>query len=214
VKPSEYYDSKYYAWQKSLGEFGGTAELIKFQPHIERSDNVIDFGCGGGFLLANLKCKGKLGIEVNPAARETCGALGIEAVEAVDQLPEEWADKIISNHALEHVTNPFETLVLLRSKLKAEGRAIFVVPCESVETKYVKEDINQHLYTWSPINIGNLFKSAGYDVVECKPFFHRWPPMSMILQKLLGWRLFHASCRVYGFFFRRLSQVRIVALKR
>jgi hypothetical protein len=43
-----YYDSKYFAWQRSLGEFGGWANQPKFSNFIFRDDIVLDFGCGAG----------------------------------------------------------------------------------------------------------------------------------------------------------------------
>jgi hypothetical protein len=211
TKPSDHYDAQYYEWQGTLGQFGGTANLIKFESLIEESDNVVDFGCGGGFLLANLTCKDKIGVEVNAVARKNCERLNVKAVESIDDVPEGWADKIISNHALEHVDRPFELLLTLRSKLKPMGRLIFVVPCESVGTKYVSADVHKHLFTWSPRNLGNLFESAGYETIECKAFHHRWIPKCMAVQKLLGWKLFHKVSRAYGFLFRGLSQVRIIA---
>ena len=65
-----HYDNKYFDWQSPIGEFGGWANLTKFQPFIRNDFNVIDFGCGGGYLLNNIQCKEKIGIEVNDSARE------------------------------------------------------------------------------------------------------------------------------------------------
>lgn len=67
---SKHYDHDYFKWQKSLGEFGGWANLSKFSEFIKETDSVLDFGCGGGFLLKNLNCKKKFGIEINIPALE------------------------------------------------------------------------------------------------------------------------------------------------
>lgn len=49
VKMNEmYYGEKYFEWQKAVGEFGGRANLFKFEKYIKENDNVLDFGCGGG----------------------------------------------------------------------------------------------------------------------------------------------------------------------
>jgi 2-polyprenyl-3-methyl-5-hydroxy-6-metoxy-1,4-benzoquinol methylase len=66
---SKHYNHKYFSWQKSIGEFGGWANLPKFMDYIKPEYNIIDFGCGGGYLLKNIECKHKIGIEVNPSAR-------------------------------------------------------------------------------------------------------------------------------------------------
>jgi len=208
----KYYDDRYFAWQKDPGRFGGQAELWKFQPSIEPGDRVVDFGCGGGYVLANLVCAERLGIEINATARAQCERLGIRAVGAVADVPDGWADVVISNHALEHVPNPLDVLLQLRRKLRPGGTLVLVAPCESVGTAYRPGNQDYHLFTWSPMNLGNLVHSAGYEVVEALPLFHRWMPRPQFVQRVIGWKLFHLGCRVYGLLFRRLSQVRVIAL--
>jgi len=66
-----HYDSKYFKYQKIIGEFGGKANIFKFEKYIKNTDNVVDFGCGGGYLLKNLQCKQKIGVEINDAACKT-----------------------------------------------------------------------------------------------------------------------------------------------
>ena len=67
---SEHYNSDYFEWQRKIGMFGGRANSFKFNRSIRPYDTVVDFGCGGGFLLKNLNCLERLGIEVNEAAHE------------------------------------------------------------------------------------------------------------------------------------------------
>jgi cyclopropane fatty-acyl-phospholipid synthase-like methyltransferase len=64
-KKSNHYDSKYYDWQKGMGAFGGWANITKFNDYISPNDDVLDFGCGGGYLLKNLVCKKRVGVEIN-----------------------------------------------------------------------------------------------------------------------------------------------------
>jgi len=68
---STHYDDKYFDWQASIGEFGGWANQSKFVEYISSNSRVLDFGCGGGFLLKGIKCSTKVGVEVNPSAAET-----------------------------------------------------------------------------------------------------------------------------------------------
>ena len=52
----DYYNEKYFNdYQKKIGEFGGIANTFKFKKYIKASDSILDFGCGGGFLLKNLE---------------------------------------------------------------------------------------------------------------------------------------------------------------
>ena len=105
-----HYDETYFLWQKKMGVFGGKAEVFKFESSVNLNDMVLDFGCGGGYILSNLKCKKRKGIELNDTARQQ--------------------DLIISNHVLEHTFNPFNELKSLYLKLRQNGKIVFVIPNE------------------------------------------------------------------------------------
>jgi 2-polyprenyl-3-methyl-5-hydroxy-6-metoxy-1,4-benzoquinol methylase len=128
--------------EKGIGEFGGIANLFKFENEISKLDTVLDFGCGGGYLLKNITCKKKIGIEINESAREEAQKNGIEVYESLNELENSNIDIIISNHALEHVTSPFETLKSLYPKLRSGGKIIFVVPHQDTNEEYDPNDSN------------------------------------------------------------------------
>lgn len=205
-----YYDDKYFTWQAPLGEFGGWANLIKFRDYIKPDDKVIDYGCGGGYLLKQLTCKERLGIEINPTARQTADSIGIRTVATAAEVPDEWADVIISNNALEHTERPLDEIKALLPKLKRGGRIVFVVPNESIIWKYAPGDVNQHIYAWSPMSIGNLFTHAGFEVEESKAFLHKWPRNYRFWAKVSP-ALFHFVCRLYARWERTWFQIRVVA---
>jgi SAM-dependent methyltransferase len=213
-----YYNECYFEKQRSIGEIGGWANLPKFAPFVQPGFRVLDFGCGGGYLLERLHCREKQGIEVNPAARAEARKRNIETVGATSEVPDEWADIIVSHHALEHCLEPLPELRALRSKLIPGGRAVFVVPCESIRFKYKPGDVTRHLYTWSPQSLGNLFNEAGYTVESCEPFIHIWPPrIYALIAHRAGKRAFHLCCKIYGFLTYLgvspsvVSEVRVVA---
>jgi 2-polyprenyl-3-methyl-5-hydroxy-6-metoxy-1,4-benzoquinol methylase len=66
---SAYYDASYFAWQRQMAEFGAWSNIDKYRDTVGPNDRVLDFGCGGGFLLAKLDCAERIGVEPNPAAR-------------------------------------------------------------------------------------------------------------------------------------------------
>ena len=208
-----YYDEKYFDWQKSIGEFGGWANLTKFSSFISKDDDVLDFGCGGGYLLKNIECKKKTGIEINSSAAEIARENGLEVYFSSDDVPDDYIDVIISDNALEHTHYPLNELKKLYKKLRRNGKIIFVVPCENISYAYKQNDINQHLYSWSPMCIGNLFALAGFSVIESKPYIHKWPPYYTKIAKLGGRKTFDAVCRIYGQLKREWFQVRIIAEK-
>jgi len=209
---STHYDKRYFDWQASIGEFGGWANQSKFAEYIVPSESrVLDFGCGGGFLLRRLECKKRVGVEVNSSAAEVAKQNGVEVFGSAEDVPDEYVDVIISNNALEHTLQPFEELKTLHRKLRVGGRIIFVVPCESISYGYRPNDVNHHLYSWSPMCIGNLFMEAGFSVIESKPYIHKWPPKAELVARVGGRRLFEIACRVYGRIERSWFQVRVIA---
>lgn len=218
---SPHYGADYFHWQSEIGRFGGWANLTKFSKYISPVMNVLDFGCGGGYLLANIECRSKLGIEINPVARAEAEKQGIHAVASTSDVENDWADLIISNHALEHCTHPLSELQALLPKLYPGAMAVFYLPCESIKYRFRQDDPNYHLYTWSPMSAANLFAEAGFAVVESKAYLHTWPPRFLphLLRSLGGRRLFELGCTLYGTLTymnltpAAVSQVRVVAIR-
>ena len=206
-----HYDAAYFAWQSSVGEFGGWANLTKFDAYIEPQHAVIDFGCGGGYLLKSISCREKIGIEVNEVARKHAEQMGLRIHASTAEVPDDWADAIVSNHVLEHCPCPLTELKQLLPKLRTGGRTVFVVPAETIRLRYRADDVNRHLYTWSPMALGNLFDEAGYTVEECEPYIHMWPPGYRSIARFGGRRLFDVCCQVYARYKRSGYQIRIVA---
>ena len=63
------------------------------------------------------------------------------------------------------------------------------------------------------MNLGNLVRHAGFDVVSCEHMPYRFPPRAALVWKYCGPRLFHALSVVCGRLFLKLTQVRAVACK-
>jgi SAM-dependent methyltransferase len=184
---SSYYDAKYWEFQRPMGEMGGVLEQWKFRDYIPPGANCLDFGAGGGYLLNNLqKCAEKLGVEINPHGIVNArNSFGITLFNSTDLVPENWADVIISNHALEHALCPWCELRKLRNKLKVgTGRLIFVVPAAGRNDDWTgTPDVNNHVYTWSPKTLGNLVSSAGYVDVQVEILAHQWPDNPMAVYR-------------------------------
>jgi SAM-dependent methyltransferase len=209
-----YYNSKYFEYQRNAGVFGGLANQIFFKDYIKPNDEVLDFGCGGGFLLKNLNCKKRVGVEINPVAAEVARENGLEVYFSLDEVPDNYVDCIISCHALEHTFYPLKEMQNLYNKLRRGGKAIIVVPCEGIRWKFKKDDVDQHLYTWSPMSIGNLMTLAGFNIIESKPYYHGWITfLRPVIIKLVGWKGYHFCCKLRGYLSRSLHQIRVIATK-
>jgi SAM-dependent methyltransferase len=186
----------------------------KFECFLDPNDVLLDFGCGGGFLLRALSCASRYGIEVNPAARAEA-ARNSNIYADIQDLPGDVIfDLIISHHALEHVDNPLDVLRKLGERLKRGGRIVFVVPSEEWHRQkhYRAGDINQHLYTWTPLSLGNLFSRAGFRVEHCELLRRRWPPKAQEFYRLVPPWIFHIVCGAWGAITRN-REIRIVASK-
>ena len=197
---------EYFAYQSQGGLQRGRINARKFSRFIQQQEVVLDFGCGAGTLLHHLDCRRRIGVEVNPAAREEAQRVGIETHESLATVEDGSIDVAVSNHVLEHVLSPVQVLSDLRRKLVPGGRLVLCVPIDDWRTqkKVNLSDINHHLYTWTPLLMGHLLTEAGYRVERVWVYTHAWP--SMHWQKLdaaLPAWLFDLVCAVTAWRHRR-----------
>jgi SAM-dependent methyltransferase len=191
---------QYFGWQREGAELGAQLERPKFAPHVQPTDTVVDFGCGGGYVLAALDVGERIGIEVNDVARAEANARGVRAVASSSELPDAIADVVISNHALEHTLAPLHELTELFRLLKPGGRLILWVPLDDWrrQRKHVPDDPNHHLYTWTPLLLANLLAEAGFDVRETRVVAHAWPQFHTYVHRILPPRGWELACRVWS----------------
>lgn len=206
------YDRDYFEWQRVVGEFGGEMNRFKFEPFLSPGDAVLDFGCGGGYLLERLPGVAKAGVEINEAARAEATRRGLTVYESIDATPDDVATVIVSHHALEHVERPLDAVRDLRPKLRDGGRMVFVVPHQGPREAFRPDDRHQHLYTWNPATLGNLFQTAGLRVERCDTIRHVWPADFRGWRARLGDAWFHRLCRLKAWVDGH-HQTRVVARK-
>lgn len=208
---NRHYSKKYFEYQKNVGQLGAILNKFKFAQFVSKNDVVIDFGCGGGYLLKNLNVKSRLGVEVNPEAVKQARQNKIKIYSKSESIENNIADVIISNNALEHVDEPLLELKILRKKLKKNGKLVLVVPHERI-SEWGLTNIDQHLYTWSPMNLGNLITRAGFKVDKIDYIKYKWPPIYyQEIHQLLGKTFFDLFCYIYGHLNTKSIQLRVVA---
>jgi 2-polyprenyl-3-methyl-5-hydroxy-6-metoxy-1,4-benzoquinol methylase len=213
---SEHYEGeagkRYFAYQNENGNLGGRLNATKFAPFVRSSDRVLDFGCGGGWLLRELSAAGKIGVELNPVARQQCVANGVAVVPEVQSV-EGLVDVIVSNHCLEHVPYPIEALRQLRSKLKSGGRLVLVVPIDDWRSQrhYLPADLNHHLQTWTPLLMGHTLTEAGFKVDRIDVLTSAWPPRVAKLHAILPAWAFELACWAWAVLRRRRQLIAIAS---
>ena len=194
-KAEKYYDKKYWEeYQGPTAEAAGVLEKFKFERLIEETDTVLDFGCGGGYILANLACEKKMGVEINDYARAVAEKNSIECYRDLDEVTAESVDIIISNHTLEHTLHPASIIKKMHNVLKRSGKAICVVPCEQVHEPhfpYKSKNKSQHLFNWTPMTLGNLFNVCGFSILSADIIVHQFAPNYEARYKD---PLFHQEC--------------------
>lgn len=212
---NKHYNKKYFKWQSQIGEFGGKANLLKFNNLLKPGQKILDFGCGGGYLLKNInETNIKLfGVEVNKEAKKIAKTNGVKVFSNSNLLPANYFDLIISNHALEHTDNPLLELKNLHKSLKKNGQICIVVPLDNKSYSYKKNDINFHFFSWSPMNLGNILTRAGFDVIESSIFFYKWPPYYFFIKRIMPWFFFNLLCKIYSRIDTRSYQTRCLAKK-
>lgn len=188
--------ARYFDWQGRPGILQGLWNRHLWTPHVRPSDDVLDFGCGGGFLLKVLDAKSKVGVEVNPHAAQSARELGITTFATLAEVPGTF-DRVISSHVLEHIPHPRQAIIELRDKLRdADSRLVILIPLDDwrnrANRRYTDSDQNMHLHAWTPQTLGNLLASAGLVVQDVQVVREAWPRGGPLLWRLSP-RIFHLA---------------------
>ncbi len=189
-------------------QFGRRIQSEYFRPFCNESLNILDFGCGDGTILRSLPAKTHFGIEVNTRCieqihfdNETTGPR-LDVRSDIRSIDDESIDVVISNHALEHTLQPAETLIHLKRVLRRGGTLVLVTPFDDWRQKpnrtWRPDDADNHLFTWSPLNIGNLVHEAGFTVDHSRLVSRAWSPKLFWIHRHFGARAFDAACRAFA----------------
>jgi SAM-dependent methyltransferase len=209
--------AEYFRYQLSASQEIAALEASKFAHAIQSDHTVVDFGCGSGRILAELGCARRIGIEVNPVARQHADVMGIECHESLSEIRSMSVDVVISNHSLEHVERPVDVLREMRRILTSSGRLVICVPIDDWRNsrQYDPCDPNHHLYTWSVQLLGNCLVAAGFRVgagsirvLSTALPGHR---CALIRKRLPRW-LFRALCSLLAVVLRRRQLIADVSV--
>lgn len=203
---AEIYTKDYYrSW--GIDEFHDSVEKMKRQTfgsilsRVEQllpgRGNLLDVGCAVGFLLLEAQAHGwtPYGIELaESAVEEAKTAFGprVERLRLEDNpFPGVEFQAITMIDLLEHVREPGELLALCRRRLSPGGVVVIGTPnTDSISAKLSGGSWEQikleHLYYFSPDNLGRLLQKSGFDVVT-----------RMTLRKSLNWQYITSQLTVY-----------------
>lgn len=206
--------SAYAGWQLRAVDALGAEAARRFRPLVKADDTCLDFGCGGGRILETLEVGHRIGVEPNEVPAETARGRGIEVFSMLQDVGDETVDVIISNHALEHCREPFRELASMKRVLKPGGRLVLVLPLDDWRRsrRFNPEDVNHHLFAWTPLLIGNLVTDAGFRVSSITTVRHAYPPGAGILWQHLPEFAFDGICRVWSVM-ALMRQLKVIATR-
>ncbi len=139
---------------------------------------VLDFGCGGGGFLSNIKGTAKkcLGIEKDSSLRTIIKRkLKIDVYPDIDEVADRF-DFITMFHVLEHFKDPKDILVKLSKLLTDSGRIIIEVPNadDALLSLYESKPFSEftywgcHLYLFNVSALKKLVECAGLSIEYSK----------------------------------------------
>jgi len=154
-----------------------TNNLKELFPSYRKDGLLIDIGCARGDFLAAMKAFGwrVLGVEQDGVSAALARERGLEVINSPLEsagLPDNNADHITMNHALEHFYDPLHALRLCHAALKPGGSMAVYVPNVSslghaiFGRCWVPLDPPRHLYMFSAASLRKAFCLAGFSRVK------------------------------------------------
>ena len=162
-------------------------EIVPFIP--KGAKRILDIGCGEGGFGAELKKQFNVevwGIEFIPAAagiaqRKLDRVLVGDVMEKLKELPDKYFDCVIFNDVLEHLVDPYQVLVSMKSKFGPHGTVVASIPNIryfralfdlAIRGRWHYEESGTldktHLRFFTKKSVREMFESLGYRVVALK----------------------------------------------
>ena len=187
-------------------------EIVRYERILDSvapTGQIIDFGCGDGFLSNLLAQKGLDVVSVDLALsrlRKTKSACAHDSFVLTNieksGLKSDIFDFLVCSEVLEHIPNYPHVVDEMFRILKPGGKAIITVPYkENLKTficPHCQESFHPdgHLHRFDKTNLADTFKQAGFKIKSQTTFRH----------KLLVQVQYHLKLR-YGFLLRNLDRL-------
>lgn len=182
------YDSSYYGEKEEkfssplvekVLDFFRSGRSCRVSKYLKNGDKILDIGCGNGRFLKYLLNYGKYelygtemeGNSANRTSKIPEIKLKIGSLNQNDFL-DNYFDAISLFHVFEHLTEPLQTIEIIKKILKPGGIVVFSFPnISSLQSKIFKGkwlhlDPPRHLFFFSPNDFINIMQTNGFDVVK------------------------------------------------
>jgi len=211
------YHAKVHSSDPWVQDVVARSRVLKFEHLVQPDDDVLEYGVGMGLNIRHLRARRRVGFDVSDAGRAACEHAGIEFRSELSSIEGQQFSVVICHHVLEHVPSPADTLAELRRMLAPEGRLLLFVPYEFERRnrRYLAEEPNHHLFSWTPQTLGNLVTDCGFlpSSVGIGPYGYDRVAAVWAARLRLGEAGFHALRRL-ALTLRPVREVRLIATKR
>jgi len=193
---SSYYgekDEKFYHFFEKVIDYFRWRRAKRVSKFLVDGSKVLDIGCGNGRFLSSLSKLGKYelfgtemdGNSANRAKRIAKINLKIGAI-TKDDFANDTFDVITMYHVFEHLTEPKETIEIIKKILKKDG--VFVVSFPNITSlqsklfkgKWFHLDPPRHLLFFDPNDFSKLLSSYNFKLVNLKYTSTEQNPYGMV----------------------------------
>lgn len=146
---------------------------FNFLQELIENKSVLDFGCGNGRFLVKAKKVAKYveGIEKEQVLNKYFKNKGLKVFSNINEITKSF-DVITLFHVLEHISDPRNTLLELKKKIKPKGQLIVEVPNsnDALLTLYKSMPFARftywscHLYLFNNFTLSKLAKQVGLKI--------------------------------------------------
>lgn len=173
----------------------------KFKKYINEKFNILDFGCGGGEFLKLIKCKYKVGIEINKFTQKKLKKRKLLFFSKIEHIQKNIKfDTVFAFSVLDHLKDPISFIKKLSNKLKRSGIIIIIIRHDQKKQSQKNSFYREHLYSWSLLSFNNLLNSVGLKSIEDGVVKMTLPPLFNFFKKILGIKILLLLSRIYFYF--------------
>jgi len=191
------YEQKYHAIEDSYWWFLARRDYLRRtmrRYRIPTDAAILEVGCSGGPLLAELKDAGYTnlrGLDVSPTAIDRAKSRGLDNLFVMDatkpDFPDNTFDLLIASDILEHLQQPQPALAQWCRILKPGGLAIILVPAFMfLWTEH--DEVNRHFHRYTRPDLVAAVRQQGFDIVTSSYWnMTLFPPVAAVrlLKRLL-----------------------------
>ncbi|MEI7525267.1 MAG: class I SAM-dependent methyltransferase [Mariniphaga sp.] len=199
--------------EKTINYYGySRSEMLEFIPLNVKT--VLDIGCGQGLFLKNIKeitNAETWGVEIIPEIAEKAtintDKLLIGKIELLySEIPDSYFDCILFNDVLEHLIEPTEVLMRIKSKLSDNGIIIASIPnvrfffnlyelIFKKDWEYKDSGIldSTHLRFFTQKSMKRMFETAGFKLIRQQGINNGVNPLKFALFNLLTFKILSDS---------------------